>query len=219
MRAGDHPGNRREADVISRDMRILLIGASGTIGQAIAAALKDRHDLVLASRQKSHEQVDITDPHSIRALYRRVGKLDAAVSAAGGAAWKPLADLTDTDFTMSLGYKLMGQINVVRYGIDSVRDGGSFTLTSGVLAQHPAPGSAAVTLVNSGVEAFARAAALELPRGLRVNVVSPPWVSETLRAMGRDPSGGLPADAVAKSYVACVEGRGTGQVIVPPARA
>jgi NAD(P)-dependent dehydrogenase (short-subunit alcohol dehydrogenase family) len=113
----------------------------------------------------------------------------------------------------------MGQINVVRYGTESVRDGGSFTITSGVLAQHPTPGSVAVTLVNSGVEAFARAAALELPRGLRVNVVSPPWVSETLRAMGRDPSGGLPADAVARSYVASVEGRETGKVISPQAGA
>src|SRR3712207_4714076 len=196
-------------------MRILLIGASGTVGRAIAAALQGRHELVLASRQTSHEQVDITDPHSIRALYRRVGQLDAVVSAAGGAAWKPLADLTDSDFTTSLGYKLMGQINVVRYGIESVRDGGSFTLTSGVLAQHPTPGSAAVTLVNAGVEAFARAAALELPRGLGVNVVSPPWVSETLRAMGRDPTGGLPADAVARSYVESVEGRESGVVISP----
>ncbi len=200
-------------------MRILLIGASGTIGRAVAAALEARHELVLASREKSHEQVDIADPHSVRALYRRVGKLDAVVSAAGGAAWKPLADLTDSDFTMSLGNKLMGQINVVRYGTESVRDGGSFTITSGVLAQHPTPGSVAVTLVNSGVEAFARAAALELPRGLRVNVVSPPWVSETLRAMGRDPSGGLPADAVARSYVASVEGRETGKVISPQAGA
>jgi NAD(P)-dependent dehydrogenase (short-subunit alcohol dehydrogenase family) len=200
-------------------MRILLIGASGTIGSAVAAALADRHELVLASREKSHEQVDIADPHSIRALYRRVGKLDAVVSAAGGAAWKPLADLTDTDFSMSLANKLMGQINLVRYGTDAVRDGGSFTVTSGVLAQHPTPGSAAVTLVNSGVEAFARAAALELPRGLRVNVVSPPWVSETLRAMGRDPSGGLPADAVARSYVESVEGQGSGRVISPQASA
>jgi NAD(P)-dependent dehydrogenase (short-subunit alcohol dehydrogenase family) len=109
----------------------------------------------------------------------------------------------------------MGQVNLVRIGIDEVTDGGSFTLTSGILAQEPSPGSSAVSLVNAGVEAFARAAALELPRGLRINVVSPPWVSETLRAMGRDPSGGLPAAEVARSYVESVEGTRTGAVIVP----
>ena len=196
-------------------MRILIIGATGTIGQAIVAALRERHELVLASRQRAHEQVDITDPASIRALYERVGRVDAVVSAAGQAKFAPLAALTDADFAFSLGNKLMGQVNVVRYGVDAVADGGSFTLTSGVLAQQPTPGSAALSLVNAAVEAFARAVALELPRGIRINVVSPPWVSETLRAMGRDPAGGLPAADVARAYVEGIEGTETGAVITP----
>src|SRR5918911_1474256 len=176
-------------------MRILIIGATGTIGQAIVATLRARHELVLASRRHAQEKVDITDPASIRALYERIGRVDAVVSATGQAKYAPLAALTDADFAFSLGNKLMGQVNVVRYGVDAVADGGSFTLTSGVLAQQPTPGSAALSLVNAAVQAFARAAALELPRGIRINVVSPPWVSETLRAMGRDPAGGLPAAA------------------------
>jgi len=109
----------------------------------------------------------------------------------------------------------MGQVNVVRYGLAHVNDRGSITVTSGVLAQQPTPGSAAVSLVNAGLKGFARAAALDAPRGIRVNVVSPPWVSETLKAMGQDPSGGLPAAAVAKSYAQSVEGKETGQVISP----
>ena len=196
-------------------MRILLVGASGTIGRAVAAALRPRHDLIEASRHKSHERVDLTDEDSIRYLYHRLGRVDAVIVAAGQAAWKPLGELTDQDFAFSLRSKLMGQVNLLRLGVSEVNDGGSFTLTSGILAQRPAPGSAAVTLVNAGVEAFARAAALELPRGIRINVVSPPWVSETLRAMGRDPTGGLPAAEVAKSYVESVEGKETGVIIVP----
>ena len=196
-------------------MRILLVGATGTIGRAIVAALEARHDLVLASRHEAHERVDLADAGSIRALYGRVGRVDAVISAAGQAAWKPLAELTDADFAMSLGNKLMGQVNLVRLGVDAVADRGSFTLTSGILARKPAPSSAAVSVVNAGVDAFARAAALELPRGLRVNAVSPPWVSETLRAMGGDPSQGLPAARVAQAYVASVEGTTTGQVLEP----
>jgi NAD(P)-dependent dehydrogenase (short-subunit alcohol dehydrogenase family) len=196
-------------------MRILLVGASGTIGQAVAAALRPRHDIIEASRHKSHERVDLTDEDSIRFLYHRLGRVDAVVIAAGQAAFKPLTELTDADFAFSFRSKLMGQVNLVRIGIDEVTDGGSFTLTSGILAQEPTPGSSAVSLVNAGVEAFVRAAALELPRGLRINVVSPPWVSETLRAMGRDPAGGLPAAEVARSYVESVEGTQTGAVIVP----
>ena len=196
-------------------MRILLVGASGTIGKAIVAALRPRHDIIEASRHQSHERVDITDEDSIRFLYHRLGRVDAVVVVAGGAPYKPLRELTDGDFLTGFRSKLMGQVNMVRVGIDEVTDGGSFTLTSGALAQEPAPGSAVVSLVNAGVEAFARAAALELPRGLRINVVSPPWVSETLKAMGRDPSGGLPAADVARSYVEGIEGKRTGEVLTP----
>lgn len=196
-------------------MRILLIGATGTIGSAIAAALGERHDLVPASRQRAREQVDISDAQSIRALYSRVGRVDAVVSAAGRAAFKPLNALADDDFELSLRNKLMGQVNLVRLGLESVADNGSFTLTAGYLARHPMPGSAAVSLVNSALEGFVRAAALEAPRGIRVNVVSPPWVTETLKALGRPLTGGLPAAIMAQSYVRSIEGAETGQVFSP----
>jgi NAD(P)-dependent dehydrogenase (short-subunit alcohol dehydrogenase family) len=195
-------------------MRILLIGASGTIGKAVADAFA-KHELISASQGNSPEQVDISNPDSIRRLFARVGKVDAVISAAGQARFKPLTELTDDDFDFSIRNKLMGQVNVVRIGLESVNDGGSFTLTSGVLAQQPMPGSAAISLVNAGLEGFARAAALEAPRGIRVNVVSPPWVSETLVAMGMDPKGGLPAATVARSYAESVTGKQTGIVIAP----
>jgi NAD(P)-dependent dehydrogenase (short-subunit alcohol dehydrogenase family) len=196
-------------------MRILLIGATGTIGRAIAAALGNRHDVIPASRHKAHESVDISNPQSIRDLFSRVGRVDAIVSAAGQAAFKPLAELTDADFAFSIANKLMGQVNLVRFGLQSLNDNGSVTLTSGILAQQPAPGAAAISLVNAGLEGFTRAAALEAPRGIRVNVVSPPWVTETLQAMGRPTTGGLPATVVARSYIDSVEGRMTGQVLSP----
>jgi NAD(P)-dependent dehydrogenase (short-subunit alcohol dehydrogenase family) len=197
-------------------MRILLIGATGTIGQAVAAALGSRHDVIPASRHKAHESVDLSDPKSIRALFERVGRVDAIVSAAGQAVFKPFPDLLDEDFAFSMGNKLMGQANVVRFGLASLADNGSVTLTSGVLAQQPMPGSAAISLVNAGLEGFARAAALEAPRGIRVNVVSPPWITETVQAMGWPPvPGALPAAVVARSYVESVEGRITGQVLAP----
>lgn len=194
-------------------MRVLVVGASGTIGKAVAAALRGAHEVLEASRSAGDARVDITQPESIRGMYERLGVVDAVVSCAGGAAWKPLADLTDADFASSLDDKLMGQVNLVRYGIPHVRDGGSFTLTSGVLAQRPQEGSAAVSLVNAALEGFARAAALELPRGIRCNVVSPGWVTDTLAAMGQDPSGGVTPEAAARVYVASVDGRQSGEVL------
>jgi len=194
-------------------MKVLIVGATGTIVAAVARALQPRHEVLRASHSKSPLPVDLADPASIRRLFTKVGRVDAVVSVAGQAAFRPLPELTDPDFALGLNNKLMGQVNLVRLGLDAVADGGSFTLTSGILSRQPMAGSAAVSLVNAGLEGFMRAAALESARGIRVNVVSPPWVKETLRALKMDESGGLPAAGVAKAYVAAVEGRMNGEVL------
>jgi NAD(P)-dependent dehydrogenase (short-subunit alcohol dehydrogenase family) len=199
-------------------MRIIVVGASGTIGRAVVAALSGRHEVLGVSRSSRPVAVDLSRPESIRAMYEAAGVVDAVVSAAGAARFAPLAQLGDEDFGFSLANKLMGQVNLVRLGLERVRDGGSFVLTSGVLARTPMPGSAAVSLVNAGLEGFARAAALEAGRGIRVNVVSPPWVTDTLVALGMDPSQGLPPATVAAAYVQAVEGVANGTVIEPSAR-
>ncbi len=196
-------------------MRILIVGATGTIGQAIAEALGPKHDLLLASHSKAPLTVDIANLESIKALYRKAGRLDAVISAAGQARFKPFAQLTDEDYAFSLANKLMGQVNLVRYGMDSINDGGSFTLTSGVLASSPMVGSGAISLVNAGLEGFTRAAAFEAKRGIRVNIVSPPWVTETLKAYGMPLDGGLPASTVAKAYIGLLDGKATGQTVSP----
>jgi NAD(P)-dependent dehydrogenase (short-subunit alcohol dehydrogenase family) len=194
-------------------MKTILLGASGTIGQAIEKALSARHQIVRVGRTKGEFQVDIASAESIQLLFERTAPFDAVVCAAGAARFAALEKLTDEDFAFSVANKLMGQVNLVRLGAKHVTDRGSFTLTSGVLASEPMPGSAAISLVNAGLEGFVRAAALELPRGIRVNVVSPPWVSETLKSMGKDPAAGMPAEQVAAAYVAAVEGHQTGQVL------
>ncbi|MBK8508270.1 MAG: short chain dehydrogenase [Candidatus Competibacteraceae bacterium] len=198
-------------------MRILVIGATGTIGRAVINALSERHDIVPASHGSTPLTVDLAQPDSIRALYEGAGLVDAVISAAGMARFAPLAGLSDEDFEFSLANKLMGQVNLVRAGFFQIRDGGSFTLTSGVLARSPMVGSAAISLVNAGLEGFVRAAALEAPRGIRVNAVSPPWVTETLQALRMDPQHGRPAAEVARLYVESVEGDRTGAVLELPA--
>ncbi|MFC3107325.1 short chain dehydrogenase [Undibacterium arcticum] len=171
-------------------MRILVVGAAGLLGKEIVGLLSAEREVIGASRKGSAVSVDISDKQSILAMYKQVGTVDAMVCVAGtakfGAKFAPLITITDDDFAFSLANKLMGQANLVRYGVPYIVQGGSITLTSGLLAQHPMPG-AAVSTVNAGIEAFGRAAALELQGMIRVNVVSPGWVSETLEAMGRDP--------------------------------
>ena len=194
-------------------MRILVIGGMGTIGSAVVARLSGNHDVVVGCRTSAEAAVDITDTASIRRLLEEEAPFDAVVCAAGDAVFKTIDHLTDDDHAFGLRSKLMGQVNVVRVGQRHVSDGGSFTLTSGKLGRRPMPGTTSYSVVNSGVEAFVRAASLELPRGLRINAVSPEWATTTLAELGMDPSGGVPASLIAEAYAVAVEGTMTGTVI------
>ena len=194
-------------------MRVILIGATGTIGREVAKALQLEHEVVTASRRGGALNVDMAEPDSIESMYRQAGSFDVVVSTAGAAKFGALAELGYDDYLFSFRNKLMGQANLVRIGQRFINDNGSFTLTSGVLARDPMPGSSAISMVNAGLEGFVRAAQLELERGLRVNVVSPVWVQETLIALGRDPAGGMPAAKVALAYLAGVNGTMRGEVL------
>jgi len=195
-------------------MRVLVVGATGTIGSAVAAALTARgHEVVSAAATRGDVRVDMADPASIAALYAAVPTLDAVVCAAGRAEFGKLEDLSDDAFRASIASKLMGQVNLVRQGVGRVREGGSFTLTSGGLAQVPAPATTAVTMTGAAVEAFARAAALDLAGRYRVNVVSPGWVAESRVKAGLPPMPGIWAKDLAARYAALVEGDVTGQVV------
>ena len=194
-------------------MRICVVGGTGLIGSAVADALEDRHEVIRVGNSSGEYRVDLGSKESIEELYGEMGPVDAVASAAGRAAFGPLGELSDGDFRLGLENKFAGQANLVRVGLDHVNDGGSFTLVSGILSREPTPGSAAVSPANAALEAFVRAAALEMPRGLRVNVISPPWVAETLEELGRDPSPGMPAAEVANAYVEGIEGDRNGDVI------
>ena len=196
-------------------MKVFVVGGTGTIGAAVAAALEaNKHEVMRASR-KVAPTIDISDPESIRGFFAEVKDVDAIVSCAGEARFAPLEKLTDEDFLFSVRNKLLGQVNLVRFGLPVVREKGSITVTSGVLSKLPMTGSGAVSLVNAGVEGFTRVAALEATRGVRVNVVCPGWVKETMVKFGMDPTPGKAAADVARAYVEAVEGSMTGQTIEP----
>jgi len=196
-------------------MRIVVIGATGTIGKAVVAALEDRHELVKVGQTGGDHQVDIADSGSIRRLFDRIGRFDALVSAAGKVHFGALAELTEKEFELGLRNKLMGQVNLVLIGRDYVNDGGSFTLTSGVLSHDPIRYGASASLVNGALESFVKAAAIELDRGLRINVVSPGVLVESLPVFGEYFRGHepVPGARVANAYVKSVEGLLTGQVL------
>jgi NAD(P)-dependent dehydrogenase (short-subunit alcohol dehydrogenase family) len=195
-------------------MKIIIIGARGTIGQAIVKELESRHEIIRVGKSRGDVLVDITDPRSIRAMYERAGRVDAVVAACGNVHFGPLSDMTPELYDIGLKDKLMGQVNLVLLGREFVNEGGSFTLTSGVLSWDPIRYGSSASMVNGALESFTRAAALELPRGLRLNTVSPTVIQESLPSYGPYFRGyeAVPAARAALAYSRSVEGAQTGQV-------
>jgi NAD(P)-dependent dehydrogenase (short-subunit alcohol dehydrogenase family) len=191
-------------------MKVVVVGATGTIGSRVAKALEGGHEVIRASR-RGEPRVDLADPASIAGLFASVSDIDAVVCCAASA---PLAPLRDPGFMSSMQSKLFGQVELVRQAIEHLRDVGSITLTSGAIPE-ATPGSAGGALVNAGLEAFVRAAAVEMPRGIRLNAVSPGWVRESLAELGMDPSSGIPAAEAARAYVEAVKGPAQGETITP----
>jgi NADP-dependent 3-hydroxy acid dehydrogenase YdfG len=195
-------------------MKIILIGGAGTLGSAVDNALKARHEIVRVGRKSGDLQVDITNPASIEQLFSKIGEFDAVVSTAGDVHFGPLAEFTQDKFQIGLHSKLMGQVNLVVLGLKHIRNGGSFTLTTGQINEDPISVGASGAMVNGGLEAFARSAAIELPRGLRINVVSPTVTEEAWSAFGPFFPGQkpVPASEAALGYVKSVEGMQTGKI-------
>ncbi len=195
-------------------MKILVVGASGTIGSAVVNELGSRHDIIKAGNKSGDVMVDMTSSDSIRDMFKKIGSIDAVVCTAGGAHFGPLETLTEKEFEIGIRSKLMGQINLVLLGTSSVSDGGSFTVTTGVLAHDPIYCGAAVTTVNKGLEGFVLGASIEMPRGIRMNAVSPEVVEESMPRIGHFFRGHIPVPAsrVALAYSKSVEGRLTGRV-------
>ncbi len=192
--------------------RVLVIGSNGLIGSAIVQALKKDHEVIEASRRSKSHPVDISNVESLRSLFNSVGKVDSIICTAGVANFHGFNDATDSDWSFGLSNKLMGQVNIVRLGAENVNPHGSIILTTGVLANYPMQGSSIVTTVNAAVDGFVKSAALELMNKVRVNAVSPGWISETLAYMKMDTSIGLPAAEVANAYVALINSEQTGLI-------
>jgi NAD(P)-dependent dehydrogenase (short-subunit alcohol dehydrogenase family) len=195
-------------------MKVLVVGAAGTIGKLITKELAPRHEIIEASKNSSQHKVDITSEASVRELFENVGKVDAIIAVAGNVHWGPLQDMTGEQFRLGLNEKLMGQVNLTLVGQHYLNDGGSITLTSGSLSDDPYVGGAAFTTVNSAVDGFVRGAAVELTRDCRINAVSPGVLEESWAVYGGGVPGTTPVPGakVALAYRKSVEGHQTGQV-------
>lgn len=195
-------------------MRIIVVGGTGTIGKAVVKELAQRHSLVVAALKHGELRVDITDSHSIEQMYQSAGKFDALISTVGNVHFGEFSQMNADNYQVGLQDKLMGQVNLVLIGRQYINDAGSFTLTSGILSHCPIRFGSSASMVNAAIDGFVIGAAIEMPKALRINAVSPTIVTESMPYFGEYFHGfePVPAQRVALAFSKSVEGLQTGQV-------
>ncbi|SHF28724.1 NAD(P)-dependent dehydrogenase, short-chain alcohol dehydrogenase family [Fodinibius roseus] len=195
-------------------MKIIIVGATGTIGQKITADLEGEHDIIKVGSQSGDIRADITKPESIKKLFQEVGSFDALVSAAGGGHFGPLKEMDSDDFQVGLNSKLAGQVNLVLAGQHFINPRGSFTLISGILSDDPVYASANLAAVNGAINSFVAAAAMELENDVRINAVSPGVVEDSPEFFDAFP-GHIPVamDRVVTAFRKSVLGAVSGEII------
>jgi len=181
--------------------KAIVIGATGTIGRAVATAFKNEGYEVIAASRSSKVKVDLENPASVDEFLEQTGHADAVVCAAGNAAFGSISDLSEGDFSYTLNSKLMGQVRLVQKALSYLNPNSVIILTGGIFAYTPWPGASAIAMVNAGLEGFARAVSTETADGKRVVVVHPPLVDETASALGMDTTGCATAQEVAQTYI------------------
>ena len=196
-------------------MRILIIGGQGTIGGKLTEYFGKNHEVIIAGRSGGTIQMDIADPQSIKRGLEGAGKVDAIICAAGEARWAPFDDLEEEDFYIGIRSKLMGQVNLVRLGKEYVNEGGSITLTTGILADDPVAMTASAAMVNGAIHSFVKAVVLDIKEPIRINAVSSGLVEDAVDKYrdyfpGHHP---IPMDKMLRGYIRSVEGRTSGEII------
>ena len=197
-------------------MRILAVGGEGAVGKAAISDLQKRHEIITAGRTSGQVLVDVMDEASVRAMYEKVGAIDAVIVTTGHTHFGPVAEMTPALFRKGVDDKLMGQINVALIGLQFVKDGGSITLTSGVTNRDFIRKGANASSVNGAIDDFARGASLEMPRNLRINVVSPGVLDVSAKKYdgffpGHNP---VSSERVGLAFTKSVESALNGKVIV-----
>jgi NAD(P)-dependent dehydrogenase (short-subunit alcohol dehydrogenase family) len=197
-------------------MKIIIVGASGTMGKHLTTAFRKEHEVITAAQTGCDLQVDITSTSSIENMFKQAGKFDALISTAGPTWVGPWSKLTDITFRKGVEGKMMGQINLVLTGQHYINPKGSFSLITGALAHDPQVNFANAAAANGAVEAFVRAAAIELENGIRINAVSPTVIEQSPQYFPYFP-GDIPVTMMQLEYAfrKSVFGANTGQVIKP----
>ena len=212
------------------DAHILVVGATGGLGAAIARRLAESGALLslsgrstdrlaelaaeLSDRVIGTSSADVAIPdvpdQLVRSAHASLGRLDGVVYAAGVVAFGEVVDLDDEVLDQLVLVNLLAPIRLTRAAARVLPAGGFVATLSAVVAEQPQKGMAAYSATKAGLTAFDRAVAAELRRRqIRVIDIRPTHTETGLASRPiagqspRLPTGGSPT-SVADRIVAAI---------------
>ena len=198
------------------NQQILVVGATGALGGAIARHLKSEGaSLILSGRNEaklnalSQElgadslSVDLSDSAGCAQLADTIGTVDGVVYAAGVAPVAPVRYLKDADIEACLNLNTTGPLLLIRDLLKKkkLKAGASIVWISSVASARGTAGYAAYAASKAGLEASARCLALELaPKGMRMNCIAPGMIETDMAEAAAQRISGEALAAHLKAY-------------------
>ncbi len=163
--------------------KIVVVGATGRLGRVVVGGLND-YEVVRAGRSGPDLKIDALDFESVSDVFASVGTFDGLISCIGGTPFKTFEELTMEDFALGLSKKCFSQLNLAKAAIPYLTENGSITLTSGIIGDEPILAGSCAAAANGALNTCVSTLAAEYAGKLRINIVSPSIIENSVEDYG-----------------------------------
>ena len=163
--------------------KIVVVGATGRLGRVVVGGLSD-YEVVRAGRSGPDLKIDALNFESVSDVFASIGTFDGLISCIGGTPFKTFEELTMEDFALGLSKKCFSQLNLAKAAIPYLTENGSITLTSGIIGDEPILAGSCAAAANGALNMCVSTLAAEYAGKLRINIVSPSIIENSVEDYG-----------------------------------
>jgi NAD(P)-dependent dehydrogenase (short-subunit alcohol dehydrogenase family) len=163
--------------------KIVVVGATGRLGRVVVGGLND-YEVIRAGRSGPDLKIDALNFESVSDVFASIGTFDGLISCIGGTPFKTFEELTMEDFALGLSKKCFSQLNLAKAAIPYLTENGSITLTSGIIGDEPILAGSCAAAANGALNTCVSTLAAEYAGKLRINIVSPSIIENSVEDYG-----------------------------------